>query len=75
MNNRKCFLRLFLCLSFGWGVLALNAQTVSKSFNDTPLKTVLKEVEKPDGIVCCLQDRRSGCEPESECIIPESLFG
>ena len=50
MNNRKCFLRLFLCLSFGWGVLALNAQTVSKSFNDTPLKTVLKEVESQTGL-------------------------
>ena len=32
------------------GVLALNAQTVSKSFNDTPLKTVLKEVESQTGL-------------------------
>ena len=50
MNNRKVFLRLFLCLSFGWGTMTLNAQTVSKTFSNAPLKTVLKEVESQTGL-------------------------
>ena len=50
MNNRKVFLRLFLCLSFGWGVMTLDAQTVSKTFSNAPLKTVLKEVENQTGM-------------------------
>ena len=51
MNNRKVFLRLFLCLSFGWGALTFGyAQTVSKTFSDAPLKTVLKEVESQTGL-------------------------
>ena len=49
MNNRKCFIRLFLGLSLGWGVMSLNAQTVSKTFTNEPLKTVLKEVENQTG--------------------------
>ena len=51
MNNRKVFLRLFLCLSFGWGALTFGyAQTVSKTFSNAPLKTVLKEVESQTGL-------------------------
>lgn len=49
MNNRKCFIRLFLGLSLGWGAMSLNAQTVSKTFKNEPLKTVLKEVENQTG--------------------------
>lgn len=49
MNNRKCFIRLFLSLSLGWGAMSLNAQTVSKTFKNEPLKTVLKEVENQTG--------------------------
>lgn len=49
MNNRKCFIRLFLGLSLGFGAMSLNAQTVSKTFKNEPLKTVLKEVENQTG--------------------------
>ncbi|GBU08315.1 SusC/RagA family TonB-linked outer membrane protein [Bacteroidales bacterium] len=38
-----------LLLALCWG-LAVSAQTVSKDFKDTPLKTVLKEVESQTGL-------------------------
>lgn len=50
MYNRKSFLRLFLSLSLGLGVLSVNAQTVSKTFSNEPLKNVLKEVENQTGL-------------------------
>lgn len=43
------FYQAILGLSLGWGVMSLNAQTVSKTFTNEPLKTVLKEVENQTG--------------------------
>lgn len=50
MNNRKSLLRLFLLALFGMGTMMLHAQTVTKEFNEVPLKSVLKEVEQQTGL-------------------------
>ena len=52
MNNRSSMRRLLLFFAFGcWGTLAsVQAQVVSKTFEEKPLKTVLKEIEKQSGL-------------------------
>ena len=45
MNNRKNLLRLLLFVSLSFVAVILNGQTVSKTFKNEALKTVLKEVE------------------------------
>lgn len=50
MNNRKNLLRLLLFVSLSFVAVILNGQTVSKTFKNEALKTVLKEVEKQTGL-------------------------
>lgn len=50
MNNRKRLLRLLLFVSLSLTSMFLNAQTVTKTFKNEVLKTVLKEVEKQTGL-------------------------
>ncbi len=51
MNVKRLMLRLLLIAAASWGtVLGVNAQTVTKSFKDQPLKSVLKEVELQTGL-------------------------
>lgn len=50
MNNRKGLMRLLLLVSFCVSAVALQAQVISKTFKNEPLKTVLKEVEKQTGL-------------------------
>ena len=50
MNNRKSILCLFLLFLLSLGSLSVNAQTVSKVFEEQTLKTVLKEIESQTGL-------------------------
>lgn len=50
MNNRKRLLRLLLFVSLSLTSMFLNAQTVTKTFKNEALKTVLKEVERQTGL-------------------------
>lgn len=50
MNNRKSLLRLLLFVSLSLTSVFLSAQTVSKTFKNEALKTVLKEVESQTGL-------------------------
>lgn len=47
MNRKQGYLlRIFLCAALCLSSLTLSAQKVTKTFNGTPLKSVLKEVER-----------------------------
>lgn len=50
MFNRTCLLRLLLGASIGCATLSIDAQTVSKTFTNQSLKTVLKEIETQTGM-------------------------
>ena len=50
MFNRTCLLRLLLGASIGCATLNIDAQTVSKTFTNQSLKTVLNEIETQTGM-------------------------